>query len=251
MLDIIKKKLDELEEQYNIRILYACESGSRAWGFPSPDSDFDVRFIYAGRQGDYLNIIEKRDVIDLPVNEVLDIGGWDIKKALKLFLKSNSPLYEWLQSPIVYHESSGFAAELRNLMNEYFSLRAGGHHYFSMALNAVNDDLQTEKVKIKRYFYALRSTLACKWIVEQQNVPPMEFKKLLPQVNDKLFQSSIDELLKVKLISDEKTLVDRVNVLDEWLNGTLSHCRELISQMPAIHKKPEELNIIFRKYILL
>jgi predicted nucleotidyltransferase len=251
MLDTIKEKLNEIERQHNVRILYACESGSRAWGFPSPDSDFDVRFIYAGRQDDYLSIIEKRDVIDLPVNEVLDIGGWDIRKALKLFLKSNSPLYEWLQSPIVYNESSGFAVDLRSLMNQYFSLRAGGHHYFSMALNTVNNDLQTEKVKIKRYFYALRSTLACKWIVEQQSVPPMEFGKLLSQVNDQLFQSSIDELLKVKLISDEKTLVDRANVLDDWLNSTLLHCKELISQMPAIHKKPEELNIIFRKYISL
>jgi predicted nucleotidyltransferase len=251
MLDIIKKKLDEIERQHSVRILYACESGSRAWGFPSPDSDFDVRFIYAGEQDDYLSIIEKRDVIDLPVNEVLDIGGWDIRKALKLFLKSNGPLYEWLQSPIVYNESSGFAAELRNLMNQYFSLRAGGHHYFSMALNTVNNDLQTEKVKIKRYFYALRSALGCKWIVEQQTVPPMEFGKLLPQVSDPSFQSCIDTLLKAKLISDEKTLVDRVEILDDWLNSTLQCCRESISQIPAIHKKPEELNIILRKYISL
>jgi predicted nucleotidyltransferase len=249
MLDSIKEKLNEIERQHNVRILYACESGSRAWGFPSPDSDFDVRFIYAGRQDDYLSIIEKRDVIDLPVNEVLDIGGWDIRKALKLFLKSNGPLYEWLQSPIVYNESSGFAAELRNLMNQYFSLRAGGHHYFSMALNTVNNDLQTEKVKIKRYFYALRSTLACKWIVERQTVPPMEFGHLLQQVSGHSFQSCVGELLKAKLISDEKTLADRVEILDEWLNNTLSHCEELISQMPVIHKKPEELNIIFRKYI--
>jgi predicted nucleotidyltransferase len=94
MLEIIRENLRELEDQHQIRILYACESGSRAWGFPSPDSDFDVRFIYARTTNDYLNIHEIKDVIDLPVNEVLDIGGWDIKKALKLFLKSNGPLYE-------------------------------------------------------------------------------------------------------------------------------------------------------------
>src|SRR5450755_2879949 len=94
MLETIKQKLYELETNQNIRILYACESGSRAWGFPSPDSDFDVRFIYARTTNDYLSIHEIKDVIDLPVNEVLDIGGWDIKKALKLFLKSNAPLYE-------------------------------------------------------------------------------------------------------------------------------------------------------------
>lgn len=251
MLEIIKEKLTKIESQHNVQILYACESGSRAWGFPSPDSDFDVRFIYAGKQDDYLSIIEKKDVIDLPVNEVLDIGGWDIRKALKLFLKSNSPLYEWLQSPIVYRENLRFADELRKLMHEYFSLRAGGHHYFSMTLNTVNNDLQAEQVKIKRYFYALRSALACKWIVEQQTVPPMEFGKLLLQVDGQAFQSSIDRLLKAKFISDEKTLVDRVELLDDWLNSTLSYCKESISQLPVIHKKPEELNLIFRKYISL
>jgi predicted nucleotidyltransferase len=249
MLEIIKEKLTEIERQHHVRILYACESGSRAWGFPSPDSDFDVRFIYAGQQEDYLSIIEKKDVIDLPVNEVLDIGGWDIRKALKLFLKSNSPLYEWLQSPIVYDESSGFANELRRLMGEYFSLRAGGHHYLSMTLNTINNDLQAEKAKIKRYCYALRSALACKWIVERQTVPPMEFGKLLVQVNDQSFQSAIDDLLKVKAISDEKTLIDRIDILDNWLSDTVSACISSISQLPAIHHKPEALNVIFRKYI--
>jgi predicted nucleotidyltransferase len=101
MVDIIKEKLAKLERIHHIRVLYACESGSRAWGFPSPDSDCDVRFIYARSQKDYLSINEAKDVLDLPVNELLDIGGWDIKKALKLFLKSNGPLYEWLQSPVI------------------------------------------------------------------------------------------------------------------------------------------------------
>ncbi|HEY2582378.1 MAG TPA: nucleotidyltransferase domain-containing protein, partial [Mucilaginibacter sp.] len=139
-----KEKLDELEKDNHIRILYACESGSRAWGFPSPDSDFDVRFIYARTKNDYLGIHETKDVIDLPVNDVLDIGGWDIKKALKLFLKSNGPLYEWLQSPIIYKDDSGFTDELRKLMPRYFSSRACGNHYLSMALNTVNNDLQTD-----------------------------------------------------------------------------------------------------------
>lgn len=125
MIETIKEKLRELEQQHHIKILYACESGSRAWGFPSPDSDFDVRFIYARRINDYLNIAEAKEVIDLPVNEVLDIGGWDLKKALKLFLKSNGPLYEWLQSPVVYVDDCGFAQELRELASKYFSMRAG------------------------------------------------------------------------------------------------------------------------------
>jgi len=250
MLDTIKEKLTELERDNKIEILYACESGSRAWGFPSPDSDFDVRFIYARTTNDYLNIHEIKDVVDLLVNEVLDIGGWDIKKALKLFLKSNGPLYEWLQSPIIYKDDVGFGDELRNLMPKYFSLRAAGNHYLSMAFNTVNNDLKGDDVKIKRYFYALRSALACKWITEKQTVPPMEFGKLRLLVDDENFQSSINELLKVKSVSNEKTLVKHYFILDEWLDDALSNCKELLIELPANHQPTDELNEIFRKYIL-
>jgi len=249
MFQIIQQKLHELEQQHDIKILYACESGSRAWGFPSPDSDYDVRFIYARNKNEYLNIVESKDVIDLPVNEVLDIGGWDIKKALKLFLKSNSPLYEWLQSPVIYEDRSGFAQELRLLMPKYYSLRAGGNHYLSMAFNTVNNDLQGSEVKIKRYFYALRSTLACKRICEKQSVPPMEFDYLRVLVDDEQFQLNIDELLKMKIVSDEKTLIKSIALIDKWLNGTLATCKETLSQIPSNHQKTEELNEIFRKYI--
>jgi uncharacterized protein len=250
MFDIIKEKLRELEINHHIRILYACESGSRAWGFPSPDSDFDVRFIYARPTNDYLQIHEIKDVIDLPVNEVLDIGGWDIRKALKLFLKSNGPLYEWLQSPIVYKDDSGFAQELRGLMPKYFSSRACGNHYLSMTLNTVTNDLEGEQVKLKRYFYALRSALACKWIVEKQTAPPMELEKLRILVDGKTFQLNIDELLKIKTVSDEKTFIKRVLGLDEWLNDTISASKISLAELPSNHQPTDELNIIFRKYIL-
>ena len=249
MFEIIKEKLRELEIDQNIQILYACESGSRAWGFPSPDSDFDVRFIYARKLNDYLSIHEIKDVVDLPVNEVLDIGGWDIKKALKLFLKSNGPLYEWLQSPIIYKDDFGFAGEMRQLMPKYFSLRAGGNHYLSMALNTVNDDLQSEQVKLKRYFYALRSALACKWITEKRTVPPMEFDKLRQLIDEKSIQELINELLKVKLVSNEKTLVSRSKLLHDWLSQTLSICKIALLQIPATHHSTDELNVMFRKYI--
>ncbi len=249
MVDIIKEKLREIERQNDVRILYACESGSRAWGFPSPDSDFDVRFIYAGKRDDYLSIIDKTDVIDLPVNDLLDIGGWDIRKALKLFLKSNGPLYEWLQSPIVYCDVAGFADNLRQLMPKYFSLRAGGHHYLSMALNTVNNDLQGEEAKLKRYFYAIRSALSCKWITENQSVPPMELAPLRKSVVDENFQLAVDGFLAVKKESDEKTLVKRNAVLDSWLAATLSACKGSVSDMSVTRNQPDELNDLFRKYL--
>lgn len=251
MLEIIKQKLRELEQQQKIKILYCCESGSRAWGFASPDSDFDVRFIYTRKQDDYLSITDMRDVVDLPVNEVLDIGGWDIKKALKLFLKSNSPLYEWLQSPIIYEDDLGFADQLRELMPKYFSLRAGANHYLSMAHNTLTGDLQGEQVKLKRYFYALRPALACKWIIERNEVPPMEFDKLRVLVDNDNIQADIDELLKRKIVSDEKTFIDPVLSLNEWLKDLLAKCKQDILGLPTMHMQTEELDLIFRKYISL
>ncbi|RZK98455.1 MAG: nucleotidyltransferase domain-containing protein, partial [Pedobacter sp.] len=205
--------------------------------------------IYARPVNDYLGITELTDNVGLPVNEVLDIGGWDIKKALKLFLKSNSTLYEWLQSPIVYLGDSLFADDLRKLMPEYFSLRAGANHYLSMAHNTLRDDLQTEQVKLKRYFYALRPALACLWIVEKQSVPPMEFQHLRVMISDNKVQNAIDELLEKKKIADEKALIAPVPLLNQWLSNTLDWCKERIPALPSEKKYPDELNNIFRKHI--
>lgn len=250
MKDIILQKLTELERSENIKILYACESGSRAWGFASPDSDFDVRFIYTRDVNHYLSIAEMSDVVGLPVNEVLDIGGWDLKKTLKLFLKSNGPLYEWLQSPIVYRQDNAFADEMRSLMPAYFSLRSGGNHYLSMANNTLRDDLPGDQVKLKRYFYALRPALACQWIVEKQTVPPMEFDKLRILIRDNSVQKSIDDLLEQKKDVDEKAFIPPVALINEWLTDTLNNCREQMSRLPSEKKEAEELNAVFRKYIM-
>ena len=134
-------------------------------------------------------------------------------------------------------------------MSKYFSLRAGGNHYLSMALNTVTNDLQREQVKLKRYFYALRSALACKWITERQTVPPMELEMLRVLVDDRSFQFSVDELLKMKLVNDEKTLIKPVPVLDDWLKSTLSACKISLGSIPSKHHPADELNAIFRKYI--
>ncbi|MDN3583487.1 nucleotidyltransferase domain-containing protein [Mucilaginibacter flavus] len=249
MIQTIHQKLLELERSENIKILYACESGSRAWGFASPDSDFDVRFIYVKPLNHYLQITDQTGVTGLPVDEVLDISGWDLRKALKLFLTSNSTMYEWLQSPIVYAEQPGFADELRALMPRYFSLRAGAHHYLSMAHNTLTQDLQAEEVKLKRYFYALRPALACLWIVEKQSVPPMEFEKLRVLITDGNIQNDIDELMEQKKLSDEKAMIAPVLLLNNWLKETLDYCKSKTAGLESHRHLPDELNVLFRKYI--
>lgn len=146
MFTTIQQKLIELENLHKIKILYACESGSRAWGFESTDSDYDVRFIYLQQPEVYLEIDEPKDTLDIPINDVLDINGWDLRKALKLLRKSNMPLFEWLQSPVVYKQDAHFLNELKQLMPVYFSPRASMHHYLSMANNCFENDLQSKRV---------------------------------------------------------------------------------------------------------
>lgn len=249
MNDIITEKLLTIEKEKNVRILYACESGSRAWGFASPDSDYDVRFIYAQPADNYLSIEERKDVIELPVNEVLDISGWDIRKVLQLFLKSNPPLYEWMQSPIVYKEQGAFKSELLRLAGEYFSGRAGCHHYISMARNTFEYDLQGEQVRIKKYFYALRPALAALWIIGKKTVPPITFNELRVLIEDKVWNEATDDLLARKKVSDEKTTIAPVSVLQDWIDKTITYCKEQASLIPAVQYNTTELNNLFRKHI--
>ena len=249
MKEIILQKLKELAIAQNISILYACESGSRAWGFASPDSDYDVRFIYTRKAEAYLSITNVRDVVELPVNEVLDISGWDIRKALQLFLKSNAPLYEWLQSPIVYQENAMFRIELQSLMKKYFSLRAGGNHYLSMAYNTVEQELQGNQRKLKKYFYALRPLLACNWIIEKQEVPPMEFGILRTLITDLSLQAEIDRLLGLKISSDEQALTEPIPIIDSWISERMLFCQKMVPQLSSEKFTAEELDVIFRKYV--
>ncbi len=163
MEQAIKANLAEIEARENVRIVYACESGSRAWGFPSADSDYDVRFIYLHPLEWYLTIADKRDVIEEPITGLLDVNGWDLRKTLQLFRKSNPPLFEWLNSPIVYLEKYSVASRLRSLLAVYYSPRACAYHYLQMARGNFREYLQGDQVWVKKYFYALRAVMAVNW----------------------------------------------------------------------------------------
>ena len=245
----VQQELRRIELAHDVRVLYACESGSRAWGFASPDSDYDVRFIYLQPRENYMGIHDRRDVIELPVNEILDVNGWDIRKALQLFLKSNAPLYEWLQSPIIYKEETTFAAALRELMPIYFSRRAGCHHYLSMTRNTFENDLQGEQVKLKKYFYALRPALACRWILEKQEVAPMEFRKLRTLEHNRTWQQAVDDLLERKAKAGEKEIIAPIGLFQQWIEATIATCKAQADAIPSITHGTEKLDQIFRKSI--
>lgn len=247
MKEVILEKLKAIEYQFDVRILCACESGSRAWGFASPDSDYDVRFVYVHKTDYYLSIDDLRDVIEVPINDVLDINGWELRKALRLFRKSNAPLYEWLQSPIVYAADPTFVSEIKALMPRHFSPRAGMHHYLSMAKGVFESELSGEMVKLKRYFYALRPVLAAKWIADIKSVPPMDFKSLsvlMPEQISKL----VDELILIKARVDESFMLERNFAINAFIGECIRYCEARVP-LPKNSDSDVELNKLFKRSI--
>ncbi len=249
MREAIIQKLKEIEKSYNVKILYACESGSRAWGFPSPDSDYDVRFVYIHKMNWYLSINERKDVIELPIDEVLDIGGWEIRKCLRLFQKSNAPLLEWIQSPIVYMEDELFRKEIIMHIDEYFSPRAVLHHYVSMAKNAFDFPSDTESIKFKKYFYAMRTSLAALWVVKNQSPPPIKFHNLLSLVEDKGMVELIKSLVDLKSSKDERYFHQRDLRIESVIVDAIERSESFSSEFRKKEIDTEILNSIFRKFL--
>ena len=231
MTNVIVNKLKEIEQTENVRILMAVESGSRAWGFASPDSDYDVRFIYVRTKEDYLRLNKPRDVIELPIDDVLDINGWDLDKALKLLYRSNPGLFEWFSSPIVYL-GSDFCDSFRPLLNSYFSPQKGLYHYLSMAYNNDREFLKGDVVKAKKYFYVLRPVLACRWIMDKNSPPPVLFGDLAEAELDPSLQPVIDKLLDIKMNQPELKLIPRIDVLNDYLDRSIREVEDRISAMP-------------------
>ncbi|WFA07314.1 nucleotidyltransferase domain-containing protein [Bacillus sp. HSf4] len=218
----IQEELKNIETTYGVKILYAVESGSRAWGFPSQDSDYDVRFIYVHQKDWYLSIDAKRDVIEPPIDDLLDISGWEVTKALRLFRKSNPPLLEWLSSGTVYYEAYSWAENMRKLKNRAFSPASCMYHYLNMASGNFRHYLQREEVKIKKYFYVLRPILACQWIESRQTVPPIEFQTLLEElVEDGPLKAEIHHLLDRKRKGEEFSLEPQNPMLHEFIEKEL------------------------------
>ena len=204
-------QLRAIEQRYNVRVLYACESGSRGWGFASPDSDYDVRFLYVHRPEWYLRVEAQRDVIELPIDDELDVCGWEWRKALGLLKGANPTLIEWLDSPVVYQEDETVVAELRALIPAWFSPLRARWHYYSMARKNFRGYLQGETVRLKKYFYVLRPLLAARWVEAGKGVPPMRFAELL--AGSELcapLRAEIDGLLEIKQRAGE---ADRKSVV--------------------------------------
>jgi predicted nucleotidyltransferase len=239
--EIIKNRLLCIETEHDVKILLAVESGSRAWGFESADSDYDVRFIYAHKKDWYLNILPKRDVIEYPIDDEFDYSGWDLRKTLFLMNKSNPVLFEWLKSPIVYTKDEFAFTVLKDLASEYFSAVSSLYHYLHMARGNYREYLQGDEVKVKKYFYVLRPLLACLWIEKYKESPPMEFEKLMTLLPGAELIKEVVGLLERKRDGLEREREARIPVINDFISDTITHFENATSSFNPLEKPPQEL----------
>lgn len=224
MEKIIQAQLRDIEEKNDVKILYAVESGSRGWGFESKDSDFDVRFIYVHSIEWYLSVFEGSDIIEIPVDEVLDVNGWDLRKALRLMYKSNAPLLEWLSSPIIYKQNQEFANELRHVAGKYFSPIAVTYHYINLAKKSFDGLEGMDKIKLKKLFYVIRPILSCMWIEKFNAIPPMNLQAMMEDIEmDNKIRNMIEELVTVKSDSIESDTINEPIELMKFLRDKLEY----------------------------
>ena len=244
----IQQKLDDLQLQKGCHLLLAVESGSRAWGYASADSDYDVRCIYYFPRDRYLAVRLPRDTVEWELNEVFDINGWELRKSLGLALKSNLTVYEWVDSPIVYR-TSPWHEEFRHVLGKVLRPRMLASRYLGMAAGTIHRYLMREQVPYKQYFYALRPLLAARWAMQERKPAPVPFADLRYLLPDDM-QSVTDELLVLRNSSSEKAVGPAHPAADAFIAHELAALDTMLASMP---EEPEPdtapLDDFFRRVV--
>lgn len=248
MRDRILKELQKIEEKESVKIIMAIESGSRAWGFASPDSDYDVRFIYVRQEADYLKLEGVRDVIEWRCDDLLDINVWDLKKALQLLHKSNPTVFEWCASPIVYMEREE-SAWLKEILPQYFSVKKGLFHYWHMASTNYREYLKGDLVRVKKYFYVLRPLLATKWILDKKMAPPMLFDDLVQAELEDSLKPEMKRLLELKKTLSELGMAPKIQVFNDYIEQTLPEIKSIAEGMEGNKVDWLPLNELFLRVV--
>jgi predicted nucleotidyltransferase len=244
----IVRRLELIEAPGDVRVLYAVESGSRAWGFPARDSDYDVRFIYIRPPTWYLSVDleSRRDVIEQPIVDAIDLSGWDIRKALRLFAKSNPPLLEWLSSPITYSADPEFVGSLRGQLPDYYSPVASMQHYLHMARGNQREYLRGDTVWVKKYFYVLRPLLAIRWLEQDRGPMPMQFADLLVTVEDESVAAAIETLRQRKIAGDELDRGPAIPEIRAFVEAELGRLDEVLVPKQVPRVSLDALDVLFR-----
>ncbi|WP_299883225.1 nucleotidyltransferase domain-containing protein [uncultured Lacinutrix sp.] len=243
----ILEKLSEIEKDKNIDILFAVESGSRAWGFESPDSDYDIRFVYKHKKEWYLNLWEQKDTIEFMTEDDLDGSGWEFRKALKLLAKSNASFLGWLFSPIVYRANGDFLKEIRTLAENNFNPVSGFYHYHSMSYR-FEETLDTDKMTLKSFFYAIRTALCANWVYKNETIPPVLFTELYPIIDEK-YHTILNDLIHLKSKHIEKSTEPVSNTLITLVRDIVTENNSIKNDLINKKPNPEEFNAFFLKEI--
>lgn len=235
-------RLGHIEAQERLTVLFAIESGSRAWGFPSPDSDNDVRFFYVRPISHYVGLETPRDVIERPIDGLWDVSGWDIRKAIDLMVKGNATVSEWLSSPLIYREHGPTPFRLRTLIKKHASAKASARHYWGLTntcyMKEINSRPTAEKiaqcgadgtiikgmteVTLKKYFYAVRGALSLSWIDKFEEIPPMTLPALMAQdIMSWDVRAQIQSLQSRKATMSELGQGTRIKILDDFIEEKL------------------------------
>lgn len=252
--EAIAQYIARLENEHDVTVLLACETGSRAWGFPSPDSDYDVRLIYQHKTDWYVTLTEAKDTIDIMYdNNEVDLSGWELRKALRLLHKSNAPLLERIQSPIIYKQDDAFVKHINDVAELCYSKIATMHHYLSMAKKCLADIEEQPEYKLKRFFYGLRAATVCLWILEKDAIPPTHFPSMLTQLAAQIdadILKRIDELIALKATKDESYRHTGEIEVIQFIKSCIERASEQAASLPASKGGMVELNALLQQQIL-
>lgn len=247
----IDATLSEIEREYECKILVAVESGSRAWGFASPDSDYDVRFVYTHPLNWYIDLRDQRDTIERFFPGEIDCAGWDIRKALRLFAGCNLSFYEWVGSPICYRTEGTLLPRLTELLNDYFNPRKATHHYLGIGRGIRERHLDGNEINIKKLFYILRPLLAASWAANLGTMPPVCFSELLEaSLLPVPLEEEIRTLLAKKCTAKEGERTSISSELCRWFDEGFEHLPQLAQDIsPRAKPDWEPLNRLFQEMI--
>lgn len=251
MRTVIEAELARIETERGVTILFAVESGSRAWGFPSPDSDYDVRFVYAHPTEWYLRIFPGKGFIELPIDDELDINGWDLRKALGLLIKPNPVLLEWLSSPIRYRWNNAVCDALISFSRKASHRTACLHHYMSLGRSQWRRHIGgKDQINLKKYFYALRPAMAIRWVrMYPDTPPPMNLQEMVSGIElDAKVIDWIGQLIELKSRTRETGLGERNAAINSLILSELDWAEATAKNKPN-HHLVDEADQLFRRLL--
>jgi predicted nucleotidyltransferase len=251
--NFITTRLAEVAAERDITIRYANESGSRAWGLASTDSDYDVRFVYQHPREWYLRLDRPKDMIG-PIMELdgeLDLVGWDLRKVLGQIAGSNAGVIEWLHSPVVYHLEEEFLARLRGLATSYFNAPKVAAHYLGIARSAklAGFDPDAGDWNLKKYFYYLRPILAANYVINENRHPPVAFAELQGRIPDQEIRNLLDELTAHKVTVGESHRMTIPQPLVMYFSKLRERSTKMLEGLPRRTTDRTEADALFREVI--